>query len=121
MIVIVGLRYCERTRSYTDRRLADGNIKKKPSAASSASSPESSTAHSEATSPPSQPALDIYRNVPGRFTARHNAPLQRHRRHADIAASRAATPTVTLGNFVYPRACQTLPGCAGERPARRLR
>ena len=28
MIVIVRLRYCERTRSYTDRRLAQGNTKK---------------------------------------------------------------------------------------------
>ena len=65
MIVIVRLRYCERTRSYTDRRLAEGKTKKKPSAASNASSPASSTAHCEATSPPSQPALDIYRNVPG--------------------------------------------------------
>ena len=38
--------------------------KKKPSAASNASSPESSTAPCEPTWPPSQPALDIYRNVP---------------------------------------------------------
>ena len=43
------------------------NQKREPSAASNASSPQSSTAPSEATSPPSQPALDIYRNVPGRF------------------------------------------------------
>ena len=28
MIVIVRLRYCERTRSYTDRRLTQGNTKK---------------------------------------------------------------------------------------------
>ena len=44
-----------------------GKTKKKPSAASNASSPQSSTAPSEPTSPPSQPALDIYRNVPERF------------------------------------------------------
>ena len=38
-----------------------------PSAASNASSPASFTAPSEPTSPPSQPALDIYRNVPVRL------------------------------------------------------
>ena len=36
-----------------------------PLAASSASSPERSTAPFEPTSPPSKPALDSYRNVPG--------------------------------------------------------
>ena len=69
MIVLVRLRYCEQTRSYMDRRLAEGKTKKKSSAASNASSPASSTAPSEPTSPPSQPALDIYRNAPGRLTS----------------------------------------------------
>lgn len=33
MIAIVGLRYCERTRTYLNRRVAEGKTKRKPSAA----------------------------------------------------------------------------------------
>ena len=46
MIVIVRLRYRERTRSYLERRLSEGKTKKTPSAATDASSPERSTAPS---------------------------------------------------------------------------
>ncbi|WP_420436031.1 IS110 family transposase [Candidatus Poriferisocius sp.] len=67
MIVIVRLRYCEQTRSYLNRRVAEGKTKKEAiRCLKRYIAPE--LAPSEPTSPPSQPALHIYRNVPGRFT-----------------------------------------------------
>ena len=64
LIVIVRLRYCERTRSYMTRRRTEGETKRgKPFATTSALSPEARTAPCEPTSSPSQPAPDIYGNV----------------------------------------------------------
>lgn len=70
MIVLVRPRYCERTRHCLDSRVSEGKTKKEAIRCLKSCIAREIYAPCEPTSPPSKPALDIYRNVPVRIMLR---------------------------------------------------